>query len=362
MENSNLGVLADTRTDSAKEFDYKHEELFSSSVPVYLPNQAAATTYVGRFPIDDQQGTSSCVAHGKVLVMSIFNFLQGITKGSFVQLSSMFIYRNRANYAGEGMIPSSANMQTIKQGAPIYADLPTPATEAAANALSISPAVTAAAKQFSSGKWVQLIDPTDIDTIAFVSNSLLLPLNILIFATYEEWSKETVEILSPDLVQGSPDATVSHCITVLPNSAYTDPNGKKYVVIQDSALFGGFSHRFVSEDFIKARTYECDYMIAMGNVPALVKPKVNLEADLSIGATGADVTALQQVLQYMGYLPNVVAGAPFTPTGYYGGLTKNAVLALQNAYASDILAPSGLSVGTGYCGASTRQFINTHFA
>ena len=103
MDNTqNLGVLADTRADSAKEFDYKHEELFASSVPTYLPNPAAASTYVGRFPVDDQHGTSSCVAHGKVLVMSIFNFLQGITKGSFVQLASMFVYRNRVNFPQEG--------------------------------------------------------------------------------------------------------------------------------------------------------------------------------------------------------------------------------------------------------------------
>lgn len=362
--NQNLGVLADPRKPSQKEYDYKHEEIFSSSVPTYWGSKEQALTYVNKFPIDDQQGTSSCVAHGKVCVMSIFNWMQGphdFSQNPFIQLSSMFIYRNRDNFPGEGMVPSLANIQTMKGGAPIYADLPTPATEAAANALVIDAATTQAAKQYAAGKWVTLIDPTDIDTIAFVSNSLLLPSNILIYGTIAEWSQETVEILTPGLVQGSPEATVSHCITVLPNSAY-QVNGKRYVIIQDSALFGGIAFRSVSEDFIAARTYESDYMIAMGNQPMIEKPKVALTEDLSIGiGSVADITSLQLALQYMGYFPNVVAGKAFLPTGTYGGITKNAVLKLQNEYAAEILTPAGLTVGTGYCGAGSRAFINKLF-
>ena len=358
----NLGVLVDPRDPSQKEYDYKHEEIFTSSVPSYHGSKTEASTYIGAFPIDNQYGTSSCVAHGKVLVMSIFNHQQN-PSAPFTQLSSMFIYRNRVNFPCEGMIPSSANMQTMKGGAPIYADLPTPETEAAANALVIDAATTQAAKQFAAGKWVTIIDPTDIDTLAFVSNSLLLPLNILIYATVAEWSQETVEILTPGLQQGDPLAEVSHCITVLPNSAYTGTNGKNYVIIQDSALFGGFSYRSVSQDFIAARTYEADYMIAMGNQPMIVKPKVLLTEDLSVGTGSvADNTALQLALQYMGYFPNVVAGKAFNPTGTYGGITKNAVLKLQNEYAAQILTPAGLTVGTGYCGAGTRAFINKLFA
>ncbi len=120
-----LGVLIDPRSANQKEFDYKHEEVFTSSVPAYHSSKQQASQFVGQFPTDDQKSTSSCVAHGKVLVMSIFNYLQGLTPNRFVQLSSMFIYRNRVNYPGQGMIPSSANLQTVHAGAPIYADMPT---------------------------------------------------------------------------------------------------------------------------------------------------------------------------------------------------------------------------------------------
>lgn len=356
----NLGVLVDPRDPTQKESDYSHEELYTSSVPTYWGSKNQASSFVGMFPIDNQLGTSSCVAHGKVCVMSIFNWLQDRTK-PFVQLSSMFIYRNRANYPGEGMVPSLANLQVIKQGAPIYADMPTPATEAEANAMIVDPATTQAAKQFIAGKWVKIIDPTDIDAIGFVSNSLMLPLNILIYATIAEWDAVDVEILTPGLTQDDPLAEVEHCITVLPNSAYME-NGKRRVIVQDSAQFGGIFFRSVSEDFLIARCTEADYMIAMGNQPVIEKPKVNLPIDQSVGAVGPDVIALQLALQYLGYFPNVVNGAAFAPTGTYGGITKNAVLKMQNEYAAEILTPVNLTVGTGYVGESTRAFINKLFA
>jgi hypothetical protein len=363
MQANFLGVLPDTRSPQEKENAILHSEIFGSSVPTYLADKTAASTYVGMFPIDDQQGTSSCVAHGKVLALSIFFFLQGVTKGVFVQLASMFIYRNRVNYPGEGMIPASADTQVEQSGAPQYGDMPTPATEDEANALPVpDPATTQAAKLFSGVKWVTLVDPTDIDTMAFVANSLNLPLNILIYATEAEWSQADVDIITQGLTQDNPTAIVRHCITILPKSAFTDPSITKRVIIQDSADFGGIYFRTVSADFIAARVYECAYPISLDNTPVLTKPSYTLNADLTIGSTGADVTALQEILQYMGYLPNVVNGQPFAPTGYYGGMTKAAVLQLQNEYAAEILTPAGLTAGTGYCGSSTRGFLNKLFS
>lgn len=358
-----LGVLPDTRTPEQKEFDITHDEIFGASVPTYLPSKEAASKYVGAFPIDDQQGTSSCVAHGKVLALSIFLFLQNLTGAAFVQLSSMFVYRNRVNYPQEGMIPASADSQVEQSGAPLYADMPTPQTEDEANALPVPDAATTKAAQVLAGvKWVTLVDPTDIDTMAYVANSLNLPLNILIYATEAEWSQADVDIITQGLSQDDPTAIVRHCISILPASAFTDPSGTNRVIIQDSADFGGIYFRTVSEAFIKARCYECAYPISLDSAFTLARPKVQLNADLTVGSTGPDVVALQQCLQYMGYLPNVVNGAPFTATGTYAGMTKAAVLQLQNEYAGEILTPEGLTQGTGYCGASTRAFLNKLFS
>lgn len=356
-----LGVNEDPRTPAQKEFDYKHEEIFTSAVPQYLTPDAA-TGYINTFPRINQAGTSSCVAHGKTLVMSIFNWQQQGSGAAFRQLSPMFLYRNRSNFPGEGMIPSAANMQTIKQGAPIYGNLPTPDTEAAANALVITPAITASAKEFAAGKWVAFTDPTDIDQMAYVSNVLGLAQNILIYATEGEWSQAVVRVLVPGLSSTDPRAIVRHCVTILPKSVYKNTAGKRYVTIQDSANFGNLYIRSVDEDFLTARVYQTDYMIAMGSQALTSKPRHQWHTDLTIGSTGPDVVALQQALQFLGLLPNVVNGSPFTPTGTYAGMTKNAVLKLQNEYAQDILIPHGLIVGTGYVGQSTRAWLNSQFA
>ena len=357
-----LGVLPDTRTPEEKEFDILRNEVATGTVPVATYGTSdMAKTYVRKFPVDDQFQTSSCVAHGKVLAGSIFMYLHGITP-AFVQLSSMYLYRNRSNYPGAGMIPASADAQFEASGAPPYADMPTPQTEDEANALPVPDAATTqAAKLFAGLRWVQLVDPTDIETIAFIANNENTPLNILIYATEQEWSQPIVEIMTQGLQQSDPTAVIRHCITVLPSSAYI-LNGKRYVIVQDSVGYGGTFFRSVSEDFIKARCYECAYPISFDNMPVLTKPKYTFNTDLQVGSTGPDVTALQEILQYMGIFLNVVNGKPFAPTSYYGGMTKAAVLQLQNEYAADILAPEGLTVGTGYCGASTRAFINKLFA
>jgi peptidoglycan hydrolase-like protein with peptidoglycan-binding domain len=68
--------------------------------------------------------------------------------------------------------------------------------------------------------------------------------------------------------------------------------------------------------------------------------------NLTIGSSGADVIALQQLLINDGYLTSVS-----TPTGYFGYGTQAALAKFQ--------AANGISPATGYCGAKTRAFLNT---
>jgi len=86
----------------------------------------------------------------------------------------------------------------------------------------------------------------------------------------------------------------------------------------------------------------------------------NFTRNLSVGTTGADVKDLQKLLNAKGFMVAASgAGSAGSETEYYGQLTANAVAAMQEAYASEVLAPLGLTAGTGYFGAATRAKANT---
>jgi len=80
---------------------------------------------------------------------------------------------------------------------------------------------------------------------------------------------------------------------------------------------------------------------------------VAFQSDLKQGDRGAEVTALQTCLAKD---PEVYPAGQIS--GYFGSQTKAAVIAFQEKYASEILAPAGLRSGTGTVGPSTRTKLN----
>lgn len=77
-----------------------------------------------------------------------------------------------------------------------------------------------------------------------------------------------------------------------------------------------------------------------------VQQAYDVKKNLGLGATGGDVAVLQKFLQDKNFL-KMPAG---TATGYFGILTRNAVIEFQKS--------AGLPA-TGYCGLLTRAAINS---
>jgi len=86
--------------------------------------------------------------------------------------------------------------------------------------------------------------------------------------------------------------------------------------------------------------------VAFGCGSAMTTTGYNFTKDLTMGSTGADVTALQQALIGAGY--TIPAGA----TGYFGSQTQDAVIAYQKA--------KGITPAAGYVGPVTRASLNAN--
>jgi hypothetical protein len=78
--------------------------------------------------------------------------------------------------------------------------------------------------------------------------------------------------------------------------------------------------------------------------------------NLDMGDRGADVKALQQFLNNVGFqLAQQGPGSPGNETEYFGSITKAAVVRFQEAYASEVLAPFDITKGTGFFGTKSRE-------
>lgn len=76
--------------------------------------------------------------------------------------------------------------------------------------------------------------------------------------------------------------------------------------------------------------------------------------------SGPDVLMLQRYLNANGFaLATSGPGSAGQETSYFGPKTKAALIAFQNAHATEILTPAGLSAGTGFFGPNTIRFINS---
>lgn len=88
-------------------------------------------------------------------------------------------------------------------------------------------------------------------------------------------------------------------------------------------------------------------------------PAFHFARNLQLQDHGADVQQLQEFLNTHGALVAANgSGSPGGETDYFGSLTFQALIRFQDAHTAEILAPLGLSKGTGFLGAATRAYVN----
>ena len=74
--------------------------------------------------------------------------------------------------------------------------------------------------------------------------------------------------------------------------------------------------------------------------------------NLRLGIKSNDVVSLQKILINEGLWES-----DYNATGYFGPVTKKAVIKFQEKYSSSILQPLNLKAGTGFVGLFTRNFL-----
>lgn len=324
MDNINLGVTKDPRSEVEREKDYKHCEIASGEKRIKVEWIEKSPDKFRKFPIRNQDGSSSCVAQSIAKILGINNYNEA---GEFVELSAKDVYSRRAN-EGEGMWGVDALNIAINYGATLEKLFPSQnMDEERMNDMSTMRKYYFNVGRIFRGKnFVTL--PFDIDLIG--EQIQKRNKGVLLFFKFnrDEWRD------IPKVQDGEP---LLHHAVVGVDTTMVD--GEKAIVIDDSwgEFYGLKGQRIITESFLKERITFAAYIVDLQNDWMEIedkedeqKPKHFFSKRLKFSTNfnvDEDVKALQRVLIYEGMFPVNV-----DVTGYYKSITRKAVLEFQFKY------------------------------
>lgn len=310
MRNANqrefTGALLDSRPPEEKVDDIHFSEIVASANPVNW--QERYPNNYRKFPELNQHSSNSCGANAlsKALGTNLY-----ARYGSYIQLSRFYIYKCRENAPTAGM--SLPDMFKIaSQGVPLEAITPSKGeTDADYEKITIKPWMVKEGETWKVTKGIY-VQP-DMETIASIIQTTGKGVILLTWFLAGEWSKE-VPYTVQKLGLNDP-SSLRHFVTAVDYVLYL---GKKYLVIEDSAWFGGINRRLVSEEWLRDRVYIAGYLMNFAFEGTQEKPSYD----------GSTIVSAQECLRAEGLFPSNIS---FVEN--IGPVTRAALINFQTRYA-----------------------------
>jgi hypothetical protein len=335
METIPTGALNDPRSVDQKQLDYTHQEVLGGEVTATVWQVKPWVT----LDIRHQSTSSSCGGQSGAKALTAFT-------GTIA--SATPIYDSRSNYPTEGMYMQEIGSLMLHNGTGSEEMYPSEnLTEDQINALK---QVYSALPLKISAYYTIAVDINLIAQALDKGHAVILGLS----SNIDEWTAIPTVIPSSAL-------TFSHFVCCHSKN-FGNYNGEQVLCIDDScnlsSTLNESGQRLITNDFLTTRVWGVLGLIPV--VPTvIIKPSHAFTKNLSLGMTDPDVKALQDILKYEGFFPKEIAS-----TGFFGSITKAAVIKFQTAHATECLVPAGINtgVGTGYVGPYTIKYLNSQYA
>jgi hypothetical protein len=326
-EQFGYGWLGDER-EYLDERNYHTEEIFKSyPSPNWIEKKPSEWR---RFePIRNQSTSGSCVAHSLALALGIENYLE---EGKFEILSARFIYSRGYVEPDGGMYYLQALEIARKEGTCLEQQMPSIGLNE--NEMrktdDETPNVRWVAQIYKANSYVFL--PLDIDVIAGIIEQTKK--GILLGTRFNKGGFANPEVILDK------NGIYGHAVCC---TSYTLYKGKKALIFQNSwgrDNWGINGLGIITEEQFKNGVVLAAYLVDFKYEPQKInKPKLIINArNLKVGDRGNDVIKLQVGLQWLGYFP-----AEQECTGYYGGLTRQAVREFQKNYSLQVTGIADLN-------------------